>query len=224
MLISYIRTILLYTALVVVIRLMGKRQVGELEPSELVVAMLLADLAAIPMQDTAISLFTGLVPILTVLGLELILSALCFRLPGFRRIFCGKPAILMENGKVLYTNLKKTRVSISELMEHLREKGILDPAEVKYALLETNGQISVIPYSKFEPANAIDAGIPVKDAELPISVITDGKWQEDNLRLTGKTKSWVLSQLKQRNCPIRAVLLLTIVPDGVFFLARKDEG
>jgi len=224
MLISYIRTILLYTALVVVIRLMGKRQVGELEPSELVVAMLLADLAAIPMQDTAISLFTGLVPILTVLSLELILSALCFHLPGFRRVFCGKPAILMENGKVLYANLKKTRVSISELMEHLREKGILDPTIVKYALLETNGQISVIPYPKFEPATAEDAGIQVQDAELPISVITDGKWQEDNLKLTGKTKNWVLAQLKQRNCPIHAVLLLTVVPDGVFFLARKDEG
>lgn len=223
MLISYIRTILLYTALVVVIRLMGKRQVGELEPSELVVAMLLADLAAIPMQDAAISLFTGLVPILTVLSLELILSALCFHFVGFRRIFCGKPVMLMEDGKVLYSNMKKTRVSINELMEHLREKGILDPSTVQYALLETNGQISVIPYPKFEPASALDAGISVKDVYFPVSVICDGKWQEDNLKLTGKTKNWVLKQLKQRNCPFSDVLLLTIVPEGVFFLARKEQ-
>ncbi len=222
MLISYIRTAILYTSLIVVIRLMGKRQVGELEPSELVVAMLLADLAAIPMQDANISLFTGLVPILTVLGVELIFSALSFRFVGFRRLFCGKPVILMENGKILYDNLKKTRVSINELIEHLREKGILDPSVVKYALLETNGQISVIPYPKYEPASAEDAGIAVEDVELPISVICDGKWQEDNLQLTGRTKKWVLTQLKQRNCSLREVLLLTVVPDGVYYLARKD--
>lgn len=223
MLISYIRTILLYTALVVVIRLMGKRQVGELEPSELVVAMLLADLAAIPMQDAAISLFTGLIPILTVLSLELLLSALCFHFVGFRRIFCGKPVMLMEDGKVLYSNMKKTRVSINELLEHLREKGILDPSTVQYALLETNGQISVIPYPKFEPASAMDAGISVQNVSLPVSVICDGKWQEENLKLTGKTKNWVLKQLKQRKCPFSDVLLLTIVPEGVFFLARKEQ-
>jgi len=223
MLISYIRTILIYSFLIIVIRIMGKRQIGEMEPSELVVAMLLADLAAIPMQDTGISLFAGLVPIFTVLGAELILSALAFRFIAFRRLFCGKPVILIENGKILYKNLKKTRVSINELVEHLREKGILDPATVKYAILETNGQVSAIPYPKYAPASAKDACIQVKDVDLPISVICDGKWQEDNLRLTGRSKGWVLELLSHHNCSVKDVLLLSLVPTGLFYLTRKDR-
>ena len=222
MLISYIRTLILYTSLIVVIRLMGKRQIGELEPSELVVAMLLADLAAIPMQDTAISLFAGLVPILTVLAAELILSALSFRYVGFRRIFCGKPLILMDNGKILYGNLKKTRVSVNELIEHLREKGFIDPSTVKYAILETNGQISVIPYPKFEPATAKDAGIHVQDISLPITLICDGKWQEENLQLARKSKTWVTEQLRSNQCEIKNVLLLTVAGEKIQYLAKKE--
>ena len=114
MLLSYIRTILLYLILILVVRLMGKRQIGEMEPAEFVVTMLLANLAAIPMQDTGIPLLSGLVPILTVLGVELILAVLSMRSLRFRQILCGKPVILMENGVVLQENLSKTRVTLDE--------------------------------------------------------------------------------------------------------------
>lgn len=223
MITSYLRTIILYLALILVVRLMGKRQLGEMEPSELVVAMLISDLAAVPMQDTGIPLFSGLVPIFTVLGLELILSFLTFRFVSFRRVLCGKPVVLMENGKILYSSLKKTRVSINELIENLRENGVLDPSTVRYAILETDGNISVLPYEKYLPATAKDANIKVQETPLPIAVVCDGKWQEENLLLSNKSKTWVLEELKKQNCRLNDVLILTVVADKVFYLARRDR-
>ena len=135
MLISFIRTMILYTILIVVIRLMGKRQLGEMEPMEFVVTMLLANLAAVPMQETGIPLLSGLIPILVVLSMELLLSVLVYHSVGARRLLCGKPVILMENGRLLQENLKKTRITPDELTEFLRIEGITDLASVKYAIL-----------------------------------------------------------------------------------------
>ena len=120
MIISYIRTVVLYLVLIFTIRMMGKRQIGQLEASEFVVTMLIANLASIPMQDSGIPLFSGLVPILTVLGLELTLSGAILRSVKFRRLLCGKPVILIENGRILQNNLRATRVTMDELMGHLR--------------------------------------------------------------------------------------------------------
>lgn len=137
MLISFLRTVVLYLLLIVTVRLMGKRQIGEMEPAEFVVTMLLANLAAIPMQDSAIPLLSGLVPILVILGLELILAAVSLQSIRMRRLLCGKPVILMQNGKILERNLQRTRVNLDELTMHLREKGIFDLSTVKFAILET---------------------------------------------------------------------------------------
>ena len=134
MLISFIRTMILYTILIVVIRLMGKRQLGEMEPMEFVVTMLLANLAAVPMQETGIPLLSGLIPILVVLSMELLLSVLVYHSVGARRLLCGKPVILMENGRLLQENLKKTRITPDELTEFLRIEGVTDLASVKYAI------------------------------------------------------------------------------------------
>ena len=223
MILYFFRALILYTSLIIVVRLMGKRQVGEMEPVELVVAMLIADLAAVPMQDTGITLFAGLVPIFTILAAEIILSALIFHSTKLQKLLCGKPVILIENGKFLYPNMKKTRVSVNELTAYLRENGVLDPAMVKYAVLETDGSISVIRYAKHESASAKDAGIKVEDAELPIAVIINGAWQEKNLQLTGFTRHWVEQQLKHQNCAVKDVLLLSVVPSGVAYFARKDK-
>ena len=154
MLLSYIRTVLLYLVLIAVVRLMGKRQIGEMEPAEFVVTMLVANLAAIPMQDGGIPLYTGLVPILTVLGVELILSGLCMCSVKFRRLLCGKPVILIQNGTILRQNLRRTRVTLDELTEMLRQQNILRPETVQYAILETNGILSVFPFPKYKPASA----------------------------------------------------------------------
>ena len=181
MILSYTRTIILYLLLIAVIRLMGKRQIGQMEPSEFVVTMLVANLAAIPMQDGGIPLFSGFVPIVTVLGVELVLSALSMKNLPLRKLLCGKPVILIENGNILQKNLQKTRITLDELMGHLREKDVLDLTAVQYAILETNGNLSVFPYPKEKPASAKDAGIQVSKQSLPVMVVSDGVLLEKNL-------------------------------------------
>lgn len=222
MILSYIRTIILYLVLIAVIRLLGKRQIGEMEPSEFVVTMLVANLAAIPMQDGGIPLFSGLVPILTVLGVELVLSSLALKSICLRRLLCGKPVILIENGRVLQENLRKTRVTLDELTGHLREKDVLDIPSVQYAILETNGNLSVFPYPKEMPATAKDAGIQVKDRFLPITIIEDGWLSRDNLRQAGKDEAWVREILgNYRACVANTWLLTVDKEDKVFWLGKE---
>ena len=139
MLISFIRAVILYLALILAIRLMGKRQLGQMEPTEFVVTMLIADLASVPMQDEGIPLLSGLIPILVVLAIELLLSVVVYHSVPLRRFFCGKPVVLMENGRLIQENMKKTRVNPDELTEFLRIQGVTDLTTVQYAILETNG-------------------------------------------------------------------------------------
>lgn len=210
MILSYLRTVILYLVLIAVIRLMGKRQIGQMEPSEFVVTMLVANLASIPMQDGGIPLFSGVVPILTVLGLELVLSALALRSIRFRRILCGKPVVLIENGKILRDNLEKTRVTLDELTGHLREKDVLDISAVQYAILETNGNLSVFPYPAERPASARDAGVKARRQYLPLTIVSDGHLLRDNLAKAGKDEAWVQRVLNGRNTVLEDTWLLTV--------------
>ncbi len=224
MLISFFRAIFLYLVLIVCIRLMGKRQIGEMEPAEFVVTMLLANIAAVPMQDNAIPLTTGLIPILTVLGVELIISVITLSSIRMRKLFCGKPVILISDGKILEENLRQTRVNLDELTEHLREQGIFDLATVKYAILETNGKVSVMRYAKVEPVPAKDAGIAVKDEELPYTIISHGKVLEENLALCNRSMRWLKQELRARNCKVREVLLMTLDrTGGIYFVKREGS-
>ena len=210
MLLSYIRTIILYLVLIAVIRLMGKRQIGQMEPSEFVVTMLVANLASIPMQDGGIPLFSGLVPILTVLGMELLLAAAAMGSVWVRKVLCGKPVILIENGRILQENLRCTRVTLDELTGHLREKDVLDLRAVQYAILETNGNLSVFPYPAEKPASAKDAGIQARRQFLPLTIVSDGQLLKDNLAKAGKDEAWVEKVLRSHNADIAATWLLTV--------------
>ena len=223
MILSYFRTVLLYLVLIFSIRLMGKRQIGQMEASEFVVTMLVANLASIPMQDGAIPLYSGLVPILTVLGLELVLSWLTMRSIFFRKLFCGKPVILIDNGKVLTRNLRRTRVTMDELTGHLREKDVLDITSVQFAILETNGNLSVFPYPRYRPATAAEAGIPVSDQHLPITILEDGYLFRDNLTLSGRNEAWLQKELSKHKASAGEVLLLTVDRAGTVVLIRKEE-
>ena len=222
MIISYFRTIILYTLLIGVIRLMGKRQIGEMEPSEFVVTMLVANLASIPMQDEGIPLFSGVVPIVTVLAMELIMSALSLKSIFLRRLLCGKPVILVENGKILQENLRKTRVTLDELTGHLREKDVLDIEAVQYAILETNGNLSVFPYPKERPASAKDAGIQAKPQYLPLTIVSDGKVLTHNLKKANKDLSWVEQKLKEHQADLKSTCLLTVDGADHIFFCRKE--
>ena len=224
MILSYFRTVLLYLALIFSIRMMGKRQIGQMEPSEFVVTMLVANLASIPMQDEGIPLFTGLIPILTVLGVELVLSGLTMHSVTFRRLLCGKPVILIENGRILQENLRRTRVTLDELTGHLREKDVLDLGAVQYAILETNGNLSVFPYPKECPASAKDAGIQVKKQYLPVTLIQDGCISRENLKIAGKDEVWLKKVLQEHRADVHSTLLLTVDKgDRIVFAAKEGS-
>ena len=143
MVIGVIRTVILYLLIIAGVRLMGKRQVGELEPSELVLDLLIADLAAVPMQDFGIPLLSGILPIFTLLCVTMMLSVLTMKSIRFRAIICGRPSIIIENGQINQREMRKNRFTVDELNEELRGQGVTDFSTVKYAILETNGRVSV---------------------------------------------------------------------------------
>lgn len=223
LILSYFRTLILYLVLILVVRLMGKRQIGEMEPAEFVVTMLVANLAAIPMQDGGIPLFSGLIPILVVLGMELVLSWGTLRSQRFRKILCGKPVLLIENGKILQDKLRQTRITLDELMGHLRQKDVLNPQQVQYAILETNGTLSVFPYPEFAPAAAKEAGIQVKQLRLPVTIVEDGVLLNENLAFSGKDAAWVEKTLRDRNTKLEDTFLLAVAGQQILFI-EKEEG
>ncbi len=223
MLISYLRAAFLYLVLILAVRLMGKRQIGQMEASEFVVTMLVANLASIPMQDAAIPLYSGLIPILVVLGMELTLSGLILHSVMIRRFFCGKPVILIDNGKVLMENLRRTRVTLDELTGHLRQKDVLDIQTVQYAILETDGNLSVFPYPEHQPATAKEAGIQSEKQYLPITIVEDGYVSEENLQKAGKDESWIKAVLGKNRATLRDTLLLTVDGGGHVVFLRKES-
>jgi uncharacterized membrane protein YcaP (DUF421 family) len=224
LILAFLRTLILYGVLIFVVRLMGKRQIGQMEPSEFVVTMLVANLASIPMQDGGIPLFSGLVPIVTVLGTELVLSALSMKSVPLRKLLCGKPVILIENGNILQQNLKKTRITLDELTGHLREKDVLDLQAVQFAILETNGNLSVFPYPKEKPASAKEAGVEVKKQYLPVTIVSDGKLLKKNLQKARKNAAWVRRVLEERQAQIENTWLLTVDGSDRIVFFRKEEG
>ena len=222
MILSYIRTIILYLVLIFCIRLMGKRQIGQMEPSEFVVTMLVANLAAIPMQNEGLPLYGGLIPMLTVLGMELVLSGAMLRSIRLRKFLCGKPVILIENGRILQKNLRATRVTLDELTGHLREKDVLDIRSVQYAILETNGNLSVFPFPAEVPPSAKESGIHPKDRFLPVTVISDGQLLRQNLQYAAKDENWVHKTLGQYRASIAGTWLLTVdKADHVVWLGKE---
>lgn len=225
MVIAFLRTIILYIFIIAGIRLMGKRQVGELEPSELVLALLIADLAAVPMQDFGIPLLSGLLPILTLLALSLLLSQLSLRSLRLRALICGTPVILIRNGQLQQDAMRKNRYTIDELMEELREQGISRIEDVKYAVLENSGQLSVFPWTAQQPPTAQQLGLDLEDdVTLPVVLINDGRVIRRNLTICGRDENWLRKQLsREKVSSPREVFLLTLDEQGQVFCVRKER-
>lgn len=217
-------TVVLYTVLISVIRLMGKRQIGQMEPSELVVAMMTADLAAAPIQDENLSVIGAVIPIGVILLLEILLSTVSLHSIRMRKLLCGKPVILIENGKILQENLRATRVTLDELTGYLRQKDVLDIRTVQYAILETGGSLSVFPFPEEMPASARDAQVPVSAQSLPVTVISDGRLVQENLKKAGKEEHWLQKQLQTYNCRQSQVFLMTVDGENRVFLVKKEAG
>lgn len=219
---AFFRTVILYCLLIAVIRLLGKRQLGQMEASEFVVTMLVANLASIPMENPEMPIWGGILPILTVLGLELLLSVVSLRSIPLRRLLCGKPVILIDNGNLLQDNLRRTRVNMDELTCLLRSKDVLDIRQVQYAILETNGNLSVFPFPKEKPASAKDAGIQAKKQHLPLTIVSDGVLLKENLQISGKDRAWVEQVLAERGANIKSTMLLTVDSADKIIFYRKD--
>lgn len=220
---TYARTVVVYLFLIAVIRFLGKRQLGQMEPSEVVVTMLVADLASFPMEDPDIPLTAGIVPILAVLSMEILLSLLSVRSLKVRKLLCGKPVILMENGDFLQENMRKNRITIDELLSQLRQKDIMDPSTVRYAILETGGNLSVFPYPEYEPAAARDAGVPVESLKAPITVVSDGRVLSDNLKKAGKNQKWLEKALQKQGVTLEQTFLLTVDEENKILFYKKQR-
>ena len=225
MLVSFARAVILYLALILVIRLMGKRQLGQMEPTEFVVTMLIADLASVPMQDEGIPLLSGLIPILVVLAIELLLSVLVYHSVPMRRFFCGKPVVLMHDGKLEQQNLRKTRVTPDELTEFLRLQGVTDLTTVQYAILETDGTLNVIPFPNRCPVTAEQLGIDAGDTAYPYIVISNGRVLEANLKHIGRDLNWLKGRLKSQGIKDAGdVFLMTADQTDHVYLAKKEAN
>ena len=222
MLTSFTRTIFFYFVLLVVIRLLGKRQIGQMEPSEFVVTMLVANLASIPMEDPKLPLRSGLIPLGAVLLAELLLTRFSMRNVKFRRLLCGKPVILIENGRIIQKNLRRTHITLDELTGQLRLKDVLDLRTVQYAILETNGNLSVFLYPKDSPATAKDAGIHPKKQHLPVTVVGDGYLYRENFAAAGINDAWVRNFLERNDVELADIYLLTLDAAGKTVFLRKE--
>lgn len=208
MFIVLIRTAILYLAVVFCIRIMGKRQIGELQPFELVITIMISALAALPMQDIRIPLIHGIIPIITLLILQMIFSELELKSEIARNIFSGKPSIVIKKGEIDITELRRQRFNITDLLEELRLQGYFDLSKVHYAILESNGQLSIIPRSDSTPTSKKDMNIECIQDDLPIALILDGKINKKNLLFIKKDESWLIKELKKNNITS---------PDKLFF-------
>ena len=225
MFVVLIRTIILYLLIIVGIRLLGKRQIGELEPSELVLALIIADLASVPMQDNGIPLLSGVIPIVTLLAVASILSVLTVRSIRFRTLLCGRPSIVVENGVVKERELRRNRFTIDELLEELRGQGYADFQAVKFAVLETNGRLSVLPYAAEKPVTAAQMGLTPEETGLPVILISDGRLLSRNLKGRGYEEIWLQKQLASHGVERpEQVFLMTVDEGGNTYCVPKEAA
>ena len=219
MAVPLLRTLILYCAVICAVRLMGKRQIGELDPSELVVTILVSDLAAVPMQDLGIPLLSGLVPIATLVVLEIFLSFAALKSRRFRRLLNGQPAIIIRRGQLDIGKLRQMRLTTDEVIETLRKQNVAAVSDVKYGVIEPDGTLTVIPK---QPVTAEMLGITPKDTGLPLVVVSDGKMVPRSLELLHLSPADIERRLKNQSIAVEDVFLMTLDDCGNTFLQKKE--
>lgn len=223
MAIAIIRTLILYLAIIISMRIMGKRQLGELEPAELVVAVLISDLAAHPLQDIGTPLLYGLIPVLTLLCCEVLISAVIVKSIRMRALICGVPSIIINKGQIIQSEMKKNRFTLDELAEQLRKKDILDISTVKYAILETDGKLSTILYADQSPLTPKQMNVQTDDIAYPVMLVNEGRILSGNLKKMGYNDVWLEKQLKSRKIRrMEDVYLMTVDDQGRVYFTEKD--
>lgn len=217
-----IRTLILYCAVVAAMRIMGKRQIGDLDPSELVVTILISELAAIPMQDVGIPLFAGIIPIVTLVAVEILVSFFALKSRVFRRVLNGQPAIIIRKGELDVKKLRQMRLTTDELIETLRKQNVYAIDDVKYGVIEPDGTLTVVLKQPQMPVTAEMLNLNPKDQGLPVVVVSDGKLVPRSLQLLQKDAGEVERQLKNKGLSVPEVFLMTLDDCGNVFIQPKE--
>jgi uncharacterized membrane protein YcaP (DUF421 family) len=223
MLITFVRSIILYVIVLVVMRLMGKREIGQLQPFELAIAIMIADLASVPMSEVGIPIINGIIPILSLLVMHLIISFINLKSIKMRQLICGKPSILIYRGKINEKVLIKERFTINELQERLRANNINDLADVEYAILETSGQVSIIQKPNKRTTIPEDFNIMPEYEGISYDLVVDGKIMNDNLKILNKTYGWLKKEVNKFNIEPEEALLVTVNAKGDIFCQKKEK-
>lgn len=221
--IVFIRAILLYLLIIFCLRLMGKRQLGELQPSELVITILISNIASLPIEDNSIPMIMGVVPIVVLVGFELIISSISLRSKRFRTLVSGKPMIIVRNGQIDQNAMKKLRFSIDDLMETLRGKSIFDIRDVQYAIVETTGQVNILQKHAAQTVTAQMLDLKGKDADPPAVIISDGKVIRTALDAYGLTDAWLASTLRENRYTEQDIFLMTADRNCKYFIVPMDR-
>lgn len=221
MLITFVRSIILYIIVLIVMRLMGKREIGQLQPFELAISIMIADLASIPMTETGIPITRGIIPILGLLVMHLLISVINLKSLRAREIICGKPTILIYRGKIVEEALVKERFTINELEERLRGNNVFNIGDVEYAILETSGQVTVIQKPNKRTTTPEDFNMTPEYEGIPYDLVIDGKIMEENLKKIGKDYQWLKKQVNKFNMQPEQALIVTFDGKQQIFCQKK---
>ncbi len=223
MTIIFFRTIIVFLTLLIFMRLLGKRQLGELELNELVVSVLIANLAGLPLQDIGVPLMNGILPVVILFCCEVLISGATMVNIKLRTVIYGKPSILIENGVIIQSEMKRNRFTLDELTEELRNKNILDITTVKYAVLETDGKLNTILNPPERPVTAGQMNIECTDEPMPNIIINNGRVISSNLKMNGRNEKWLEQELRRQGVPDpKDVYLLTLSQSGKVYFAKKE--
>lgn len=222
MLNTFVRVSIIYLVVLIVMRLMGKREISQMQPFELVIAIMIADLASVPMADTGIPIFNGIIPILALLLFQLIISLINLKSITLRKIICGKPRMLIYRGKIDDGALKKEKITINELQERLRQNNIFSIGDVEYAILETSGQISVIQKPEKRTTIPEDFHILPDYEGIPYDLIIDGKVMQENIQAIGRDERWLKKEVEKFKIKPEEALIVTYDGKGQIFCQKKE--
>lgn len=222
MIISIIRTILLYAFVVLTVRLMGKRQISEMQPSELVITLIVSEIAAIPMQNTSQPLLSGIIPVMVLVALEIAASVLMMKSGKFRKIMCGSPIVVIRDGKILQNEMRRLRLTTEDLCVQLRQQDIFSIEDVQYCIVETNGKVSVLEKPQKRTPSADDLKVKIKDNKIETVVVSDGQILDNSLKLCGKNKDDVYKILKSEHTRLKDVFLMTLDALGKYNIVQKE--
>lgn len=217
------RTFIIYLSVLLVMRLMGKREVGQLSTFDLVVAIMIAEVAVFPLEDLSVPLYIGLIPIFILVGMEILISYLCLHSRFMRNIIEGGPSVLISGGKIIESEMRRQRYNMNDLMGQLREQNIFNIADVEYAILETTGALSVISKPGKRPLTPEDLGLTRREETIPTPIVIDGELIETNLHYHNLTPDWFEKKLQQYELQTEDILYASLDQDGKLYISEKDK-